>query len=80
MKTAVLFEVELTPTLLARLRAENVACEIALRELVREISYAGDEGGILCHTEPNGTDKRVSLIPVQIRRTLPISAAALGLL
>jgi hypothetical protein len=79
LKAAVPFEVELTPPLLARLRAENVSSEIAPRQLVREVSYAGDEGGILCHIEPEGTQKRVivSLTHVQIRRTLPFSAAAL---
>jgi hypothetical protein len=78
MKAAVPFEVELTPPSLARLRAENVASEIAPRQRLREVSYAGDEGGILCHIEPEGTQKRVivSLTHVQIRRTLPFSALA----
>src|ERR1700690_2827772 len=79
MKAAVPFEVELTPPLLARLRAENVSSDIAPRQFVREITYAGDEGGVLCHIEPEGTQNRVivSLTHVQIRRALPFSAAAL---
>ena len=79
MKAAVPFEVEMTPPLLARLRAENVAAEIAHRQLVREVSYAGDESGILCHIEPQGSQKRVivSLTHVQIRRRLPFFAVAL---
>jgi hypothetical protein len=79
MKAAVPFEVELTPPLLAHLRAENVASDIAPRQLVREVSYAGDEGGVLCHIEPNGSEKRlvVSLTHLQIRRSLPFAAAAL---
>ena len=60
MKAAVPFQVDLTPPLLVRLRAGNVASEIAPRQLVREISYGGDEGGILCHIEPEGTEKRSS--------------------
>ena len=59
MKAAIPFEVELTPSLLARLHAEDVASEIAPRQLVRGVSYAGDEGGIVCHLEPNGTEKPV---------------------
>ena len=43
MKAAVPFEVELTPSLPARVRAENVASDIPPRQLVREVSYAGDE-------------------------------------
>ena len=79
MKAAVPFEVDLTPTMLARLRAENVASAIASRQLVRGVSYAGDEGGIVCHLEPNGPKEPVivSLTHVQIRRSLPFSAAAL---
>ncbi len=38
--------------MLAHLRAENVASEIAPRQLVREVSYASDEGGNVCHFEP----------------------------
>jgi hypothetical protein len=78
MKAAAPFEVELTPPLLARLRDENVASEMASRQLVREVSYAGDEGGILCQIEPDGSDKRlvVSLTHLQVRHTLPFAAAA----
>ena len=78
MKAAAPFEAELTPSLLVRLRAENVTYDIAPQQLVREVSYAGDEGGVLCHIELNGMQKRViiSLTRLQIRRTLPFSAAA----
>ena len=84
MKAAVPFEVELTPPLRAHLRAENVASDIAPRQLGREISYSGDEdsgdeGGILCHIQPDGSDRRlvVWLTHLQVRRTLPFAAAAL---
>jgi hypothetical protein len=79
MKAAVPFDVELTPQLLARLRADSDGPGLAARQIVREVSYAGDEGGILCHIEPNGSEKllAVSLTHLQIRRTLPFSAAAL---
>jgi len=79
MKAAVPFEVELTPQLRAHLRADNVTTDVASRQFVREISYAGDEGGILCHIETAESDKRlvVSLTHLQIRRTHPFAAAVL---
>ena len=46
MKAAVPFEAALMLTLLARLRAENVASDTAPRH-VHEVSHAGDDGGIL---------------------------------
>jgi hypothetical protein len=78
MKAAVPFEVDLTPALIARLRAEARVSEIARRQFVRDVSYAGDEGGVLLHIEPEGADRRVivSLTHVQVRRTLPFAAGA----
>jgi hypothetical protein len=60
---------------LAHLRSDTVASEIAPRQLVREVSYAG----ILCHIEPNGSEKRlvVSLTHLRLRRSLLFAAAAL---
>ena len=67
LKAAVSFEAELTPELVARLRAERVAADLKARQIVREVSYAGDEGGILCHVEPEGLGKRL-LVSFDIRR------------
>ena len=63
----------------ARQAGKDVRPDLAPRQIAREVSYAGDEGGILCHIEPDGSEKRiiVSLTHLQIRRTLPFSAAAL---
>ena len=47
MKAAVPFEVELTPPLIAQLRAGPDGMDIAPRQVVRDVSFAGDEGGIL---------------------------------
>jgi hypothetical protein len=79
LKAAAPFEVELTPELIARLRAEHVAIDLAPRQIVREVSYAGDEGGILCHIEPEEDHERllVSLTHPRLRRSLPFAAAAL---
>ena len=80
LKAAAPFEVELMPELIARLRAEHVAIDLAPpRQIVREVSYAGDEGGILCHIEPEEGSQRllVSLTHLRLRRSLPFAAAAL---
>ena len=79
LKAAAPFEVELTPELIARLRAERAATDLAPRQIVREVSYAGDEGGILCHIEPEEGHERllVSLTHLRLRRSLPFAAAAL---
>jgi hypothetical protein len=80
LKAAAPFEVELTPPLIAHLRAERVAFDPEPRQIVREVSYAGDEGGILCHIEPGNAGKRllVSLTHLRVDRSLPFSAAVLG--
>lgn len=78
MKTAVPFEVELTPPLIARLRTEPTG-RASRRGRSRVKSYAGDEGGILCHIEPEGRGKRllVSLTHLTVRQRVPFTAAAL---
>ena len=79
LKAAVPFEVELTPPVLAHLRAENVASDIAPRQLVRDVFYAGDEGGIVCHIESDRSENPliVSLTHLHVRRTLSFAAAVL---
>ena len=52
LRAAVPFEVELTPSVIAHLRAQQVAVAVNPRQIVTEVSYAGDEGGILCHMAP----------------------------
>jgi ABC-type enterochelin transport system ATPase subunit len=79
LKAATPFEAELTPPLIAHLRAERVAFELETRQIVREVSHAGDEGGILCHIEPEDGGKRllVSLTHLRVDRSLPFSSAVL---
>ena len=59
------FEVELTPSLIAHLQAQKVAVTVKPREIVSQISYADDEGGIVCQIVPkDGRDALiVSLTP-----------------
>jgi hypothetical protein len=49
-------------------------------ETVTDVSYACDEGGIMCHIKPSNADSMVvvSLTHVRVPRTLPFAAAALA--
>ncbi len=79
LRAAVPFEVELTPLLMAHLRTKQVAVAAAPRQLVTQISYAGDEGGIVCHIAPEEGDEVlvVSLTHVRAMRSSPFAAAVL---
>ncbi len=52
LKAAVPFDVELMPALIKRLQTENIATLNETRQTVSDVSYAGDEGGIMCHIVP----------------------------
>jgi hypothetical protein len=52
LKAALPFEVELTPEAVALLRSQRVANAVDSRQIVSEVYYAGDEGGILCVLPP----------------------------
>jgi hypothetical protein len=71
LKAAVPFEVELTEQVVKQLRMDEK------HHIVSELSYAGDEGGIVCHIVP--PEKRealvVSLTHVRVPRSMPLAAA-----
>jgi hypothetical protein len=72
LKTAVPFEVELTEQIVKQLRAQHDAAADQKHHTVANISYAGDEGGIVCQTtEP----LVVSLTQVRVPRSMPLAAA-----
>ena len=77
MKAALPFEVELTSSTIAYLRAQHIAGDVKPMQTVAKVSYAGDEGGILCHLAPEvGHDAIVlSLTHVRIYRPQPLAAA-----
>ena len=60
-----------------RLQSEHVANADQIRRIVSDLSYAGDEGGIVCHIVP--LDKQealfISLTHVRMPRTMPLAAA-----
>ena len=67
----------MTPSLIAHLQAQKVAVTVKPREIVSQISYADDEGGIVCQIVPkDGRDALiVSLTHVRAHRSLPFAAA-----
>jgi len=73
LKAAAPFEVELTSSLIEHLRAENVIEVDRKRDVVSDLSYAGDEGGIMCHLSRSQEEGRalvVSLTHVRVPRSM----------
>jgi hypothetical protein len=71
------FKVELVPSLVNYLRAQHVATAEQTQHIVSDLSYAGDEGGIMCHiirSEAEGA-LVVSLTQVRVPRSMPLAAA-----
>jgi hypothetical protein len=77
LKAAVPFEVEFTPSAIVLMRAQHIADNVKSAQTVLKVSYAGDEGGILCHIEPEETEEviMISLTHVRVHRSLPLAAA-----
>ena len=79
LKAAVPFEVELVPALIEHLKTKNIATLNENRQTVSDVSYAGDEGGIVCHIVP--ADRRealvVSLTHLRMPRTMPLASAVI---
>src|SRR3982074_3721668 len=78
LKAAAPFEVELAASLIDHLQAENVAKADRMHQVVWDLSYAGDEGGIMCHmsrSEETGRALVVSLTYVLVPRSMPLARA-----
>jgi hypothetical protein len=77
LKAAVPFEVELTDRLIKQLRAQHHAGADQKHHTVSDLSYAGDEGGIVCHIVPPEKQEVivVSLTNVHVPRTMPLASA-----
>jgi hypothetical protein len=75
LMSAVPFEVELPERLVKYLRAKDIV--MTARQTVSSVSYAGDEGGIMCHTLPAEAAGAlvVSLTHVRAPRSMPLGAA-----
>ena len=79
LKAALPFEVALTPDVITHLARQQRPVVVKPTETVSDISYAGDEGGILCHIHPAAADSMlvVSLTHVRVARCLPLAAAVI---
>jgi len=77
LKAQLPFEVELVPSLVNYLRAQRIAVADQTRHVVSDVSYAGDEGGIVCHiVPPTSRDALVvSLTQVRVLPSMPLAAA-----
>lgn len=80
LKAAVPFNVELTPQLIAYLRGQNVTAVDDPEHIVADLSYAGDEGGIVCHLAASdaGAAIIVSLTHVVVPRSSPLARSVLN--
>ncbi len=79
LRSALPFEVSLTPELIAELARHEKPLVLAPSQVVSEITYAGDAGGILCHIQIADVDQTVfaSLTHVRVSRTLPFAQAVI---
>src|SRR3954467_4634408 len=79
LKASLPFEVHLTPPLARLLREEQVALAARDRQRVSDVSYLGDEGGIVCHVVPpdGGKAAIVSLTHVRVPPSMPLAAEVL---
>ena len=65
LKAALSFEVDLTPQAMVALTAHQAGIPVKSRQVVSDVSYAGDEGGIVCHIRPEkGRDAISSRSPM----------------
>ena len=81
LKAAAPFEVELMPALIRNLQEQNVTAVSGIGQTVWDVSYAGDEGGIVCHlsrSDETGQALVVSLTHVRVARAMPLVPAVLG--
>ena len=79
LKAALPFEVHLTAPLARLLREQHVAPAARDRQMVSEVSYLGDEGGIVCHMVPPDGSKAaiVSSTHVRVPPSMPLAADVL---
>lgn len=80
MKAAVPFRIGLTPELIAHLAAQDEPVYANPIETVTDVSYFGDDGGILCRLVLADREKVVfsSLTHLRVDRRLPFAAAAIS--
>src|SRR5208282_6374181 len=78
LKAALPFEVELTPEVVARLRTQRPPVVVKPQQIVSQITYAGDEGGVVRHILSEETEIAmiVSTTHLRTHRNNPLATAA----
>ena len=79
LKSAAPFEVALMPDLIDHLASQQKPVVVKPLETVSDVSYLGDEGGIVCHIQPGEADNViiVSLTHVRVPRAFLLATAVL---
>ena len=80
LKAAVPFQVAVMPNLIDHLARQQKPVVVKSTETVSDVSYLGDEGGIVCHIKPEDAETViiVSLTKVRVPRSMPLAAAVFG--
>ena len=66
MRAALPLPARMTPRLLATVRDQDPATPLAAACSVTQVDYAGDEGGLVCHLEHDGSEENSKLIVTSI--------------
>ncbi len=76
LEAAVPFNVDLTSELLATLKQSPSCGVLERRQTVSQLSYMGDEGGIMCHIQPPNDANPIvtSITHVRVPPYLPFAA------
>jgi len=80
LKAAVPFKVELVPSLVTYLRTQQIAFADQTQHIVSDLSYAGDDGGIVCYIASLEMEQAlvVSLTQVRVPRSMPLAVRRLS--
>ena len=79
LRAALPFEVNLTRPAIALLAEQQVPVIVKPQQIVTDILYTGDEGGITCHIQPVEENNAIfiSLTHVRVHRSLPFASAVI---
>ena len=76
LKTALPFEVELTPEVIHSLRTDDPTVVVEPKQIVSEVSYTGDEGAVVpSSSKGKGNAIIISLTHVRMNRKQPLAKA-----
>jgi hypothetical protein len=80
LEAALPFEADLTSEAVEALKRENSSAALLRRQEVVNISYAGDEGGIMCHMQPENDRGAIvaSITHLRLPAHLPFAAAVVA--